>query len=86
MIAVALGGLFLLARKRAENNAPILRPSLTPRQYEDRLANGLECALAYGNKPLWDEISEECRKVGGEDLPVHMREKWPEWAERLDRV
>jgi hypothetical protein len=84
MIAAALGGVFLLARKRAGNRQSIPPPPLTTRQYHDRLANHLEVALAHGNKPLWDEVSEECRNVGREDLPEHMRKKWPEWAERID--
>jgi hypothetical protein len=84
MIAAALGGLFLLAKRRAVNRQPL--PPLTTRQYHDRLANRLEVALFQGNKPLWDEVSETCREAGRLDLPEHMREKWPVQAERLDRA
>lgn len=85
IIAAALGGLFLLARKRTGSSQP-LPPPLTTQQYHDRLANHLEVALAYGNKPMWDEVSAECRRVGREDLPMRKREEWPEWAERIDRA
>ena len=81
----ALCGLFLLARGRTANSRPA-PPTLTARQYHDRLVNDLECALAYGHRPLWDRVSAECRRVGGEDLPGHVREEFPELAERLDHV
>lgn len=81
----ALCGYFLLSRKRTGNPRPA-HPPLTARQYHDRLANGLECTLAYGHRPLWKRVSAECRRGGREDLPGHMREKFPELAERLDHV
>lgn len=85
VIATTLGGLLLLARKRTRNPQP-LPPPPTTRQYHDRLAHKLEVALSYGNKPLWDEVCEECRKAGREDLPEHKRKEWPELAEWLDRT
>ncbi len=86
IIAATLGGLFLLARKRAGSRQPVPPPPPTARQYHDRLANRLEQALSYGDKRIWDEVSEECRKAGRPDLPGLMRKKRPEWAERLDRA
>ncbi len=86
IIAAALCGIVLLARKQAGNRQPLPMPPPTPRQYEDRLANDLQVALSYGHKPLWDATCEKCRKVGREDLPGQMREKFPEWAEWLDRA
>ena len=85
-IAMTLGGLFLLARKVAGSRQPTPPPPLTARQYHDRLANLLEQALSYGDKRMWDEVSEEGRRVGRGDLPEHMRKKRPDWAERLDRA
>jgi len=86
IVAAALGAIFLLARRWPGYRRTIPPLPLTTRQYHDRLANHLEVALFYGNKLLWDEISEECRKVGREDLPQHIRQQWPEQAERLDRI
>lgn len=48
--------------------------------------NHLEAALSYGDKQMWDRVSEECRRVGRPDLPEHMRKKRPEDAERFDRA
>jgi hypothetical protein len=84
--AAGLGGLFLLSRKRDGSRNPLPPPPLTTRQYHDRLANHLEIALSHGNKPMWDEVSAECRRAGREDLIEHMRDKRPEWAERIDRA
>ncbi len=87
--AFAAGGyFFLLARKRSGVGVAPPTPAklLKPRQYHDRLANRLEVALSHANRPLWEETCEECRHVGREDLIAHMREQWPEWAERIDRV
>lgn len=86
IIAAALGGLYLLAKKRTEKRQPLPPLPLTTRQYHDRLANHLEVALSHGNRPLWDEVSAECHRAGRGDLPEHMRDKWPEQAERLDNV
>jgi hypothetical protein len=86
MIAVALGGVFLLARKRSGDDQPTLSPPLTKREYEDRLANLLEHALSYRDRPMWDKVSEECRKAGREDLPGRVRRKFPALAESFDRA
>jgi hypothetical protein len=82
---LGVGGMLLLTRKQGASQPTFTLP-LTRREYADRLANDLEVALSYGDKQMWDQASEECRRIGREDLPEHLREKWPEWAERLDRA
>ena len=84
IIALTLGGLVVLARKRTGTRQPTL--PLTRREYEDRLANRLEVALSYGDRQMWDEVSAECRKAGRSDLPELKRKERSEWAERLDRA
>ena len=42
--------------------------------------------LFRGDNGMWSEVSEQCRKVGREDLPEHIRKKWPQQAELLDRA
>lgn len=84
--AASLGGYFLLTRRRSGGSPPTPSQPLNTRQYHDRLANLLEVAASHGNRPMWEEVSEECRRAGREDLPEHVREQWPEWSERLDRV
>ncbi len=84
--AATLSGLFLLARNRAGSSQPPPPPPLTARQYHDWLAHQLEVTLSYGNKPMWDEVSEKCRRAGREDLPGLMRKRRPDWAERIDRA
>lgn len=84
--AMALGGVYLLAKKRAEKPQPLPPRPLTTREYHDRLANHLEVALSHGNRPMWEEVSAECHREGREDLPGHVRGQFPELAERLDRA
>ena len=86
IVAAALGGVFLLASKRAEKCQPPPPPSITSRQYHDWLANHLEVALSHGNRPMWDEVSAECHREGRGDLPERKRKDWPQWAERLDNT
>lgn len=85
-IVIVVGSLVLLVRQQAKGYQQVPPPPLTAREYEDRLANHLEAALFNGNKRVWDEVSEECRRVGREDLPQHLRNKWPHQAELLDRT
>lgn len=85
IIAAALG-VFLLARKRTGKRQPLPPLPFTTRQYHDRLANRLEVALSYGDKPMWDKVSAECHREGKGDLPDLKRKEWPEWAERLDNA
>lgn len=86
IVAMALGGVYLLAKKQAEKRQPLPPPPLTTRQYHDRLANHLEVALSQGNRPMWDEVSAECHREGRGDLPERKRKEWPEWAERIDNA
>ena len=82
IVAAALGGLFLLAKRRTDKRQPLPQPPLMTRQYHDRLANHLEAALSHGNRPMWDEVSAEWHREGRGDLPESKREEWPEWAEQ----
>ncbi len=82
-----LGGfLYLLAKKLSDGGQPA--PTLPPvrREHADRLKILLEQALSYGNKPMWDEVSEECRRIGRPDLPGHVRDAFPPLAESFDRL
>ena len=85
-ITMALGGLYLLAKKRAGSSQPPPPPPPTLLQYHNQLVNRLEAALSYGNKGTWNKVSEECRKAGRPDLPGLMRKRRPEWAKLLDRA
>lgn len=86
IVAVALVGLNrLLERGRAAMPRPLPPRPPTTREYHDRLAHLLEVAASHGNGPMWDEVSEECRRADRGDLPGHVRKRWPELAERLDR-
>jgi hypothetical protein len=82
--AAAVGGGFWLAKKQSGGSQQVQPLTLTPRQYVYRLAILLEQALSYDHKPMWYALSDECRRVGREDLPGHVREKHPVLAERFD--
>lgn len=84
-VATALGGLYLIAKRGAAMPRPLPPRPPTTREYHDRLAHLLEAAASQGNRPMWNEVSEECRRAGRGDLPGHVRKRWPELAERLDR-
>lgn len=82
LATTALGGLHLLARRRTASPRPVPRPP-TAREYYDRLANHLEVALFEGNRPMWDEVSEKCRRAGRPELPGLKRGEWPEQVRML---
>lgn len=81
--AAMLAGAVLLATILRGGSQISTTLPLTRREYEDRLANFLEQALSYRNRQMWDEVSEECRRIGREDLPGHVRKKYPELADWL---
>jgi hypothetical protein len=86
LVGAALYGVHLLLRARAAR--PVAAPAPLPlnrRQYADRLANRLEVALSYGHWRMWDELAEECHRIGRGDLPEHKRAEWPDQAEMMDR-
>lgn len=86
IVAAALGGVYLLAKKRAEKPQPLPPRPRTTREYHDRLANDLEVAASHGNRPMWDKVSAECHREGRDDLPDLKRKEWPEWAEQIDNA
>ncbi len=85
-IMALLGGLvWLLARKLNGGGRLAAAPPPTQLERERRLNSDLEAALSCGNGPMWDAVSEECRRIGRPDLPGHVLDKFPHCAGRLNR-
>jgi hypothetical protein len=87
LAGAALYGVHLLLLRgwAARPVAATAPPPLNRREYADWLANGLVISLSYGDWRMWDGVFEECRHIGRGDLPGHMRDKHPFWAEQMDR-
>ena len=86
VVAAALGGLYLMAKRSAAVPRPLPPRPPTELEYHNHLAHLLEAAASYGDKEMWERVSGKCHEADRDDLPIHVRRQWPEFAERLDRA
>ncbi len=52
----------------------------------DRLVVELEGALARCEKRRWEQLADECVRIGRADLPDVVRQRFPVLAEAFDRT